>query len=100
MTMHNLTDVQSYPNFHFSVIRKGELYIQSNIPIQTNDSVKVGKEVFKIKEIVKVEDTVNELTGYWDTQGSGKNLKRKWVLPINNYIKHVTKYYTTLIEKI
>lgn len=101
MKTHRITNTQKYPNFHFSLFRKGELRIQSNVRIENGDSIKVeGQKEFKVVSIRKVEQTVNELTGYWDTQGSGKNQKRKWVEPICNYDKELTKYYILQIEKI
>lgn len=100
MKTHKITNTQQYPNFHFSLFRKGELRIQSNVRIEEGDIIKVEEKQFNVVSIHKVEQTVNELTGYWDTQGSGKNQKRKWVEPICNYDKELTKYYTLEIERL
>lgn len=97
---HIITNVKEYPNFHFSLFRKDELKIQSNIVIETDDIIVNDKQQFKVASIRKVEPTINELTGYWDTQGSGKNQKRRWVERINNYEKNLTKYYILEITKL
>lgn len=98
--VHKITNTQLYPNFHFSLFRKDELKVQSNVRIEKDDTIIVDKQQFKVVSIRKVEPTINELTGYWDTQGSGKNQKRRWVEPICNYEKNLTKYYILEIEKI
>lgn len=98
---HIITNVKEYPNFHFSLFRKDELKVQSNVVIEEEDIiVNELKQQFKVVSIRKIEPTINELTGYWDTQGSGKNQKRRWVKPINNYEKNLTKYYILEIEKL
>lgn len=91
--VHKITNTQFYPNFHFSIFRKDELRVQSNVQIEKGDTIIVDKQQFKVVSIRKIEETINELTGYWDTQGSGKNQKRKWVEPICNYEKNLTKHY-------
>lgn len=98
---HKITNTQQYPNFHFSIFRKDELKLQSNVVIEVDDTiVNELKQQFKVVSIRKVEPTINELTGYWDTQGSGKNQKRRWVEPICNYEKNLTKYYILEITKL
>lgn len=101
MKGHKITNTQLYPNFHFSLFRKDELKVQSNVVIGVDDTiVNELKQQFKVVSIRKIEPTINELTGYWDTQGSGKNQKRRWVEPICNYEKNLTKYYILEIERL
>lgn len=92
-SVHTISDVITYPNYHFGLFTRSRLEIHSNVEINQGETIRLGDKFYTITNVKKVKlsnpDMIKEASDTLIVDGEVLNPR---------YKIGVTKFYTLEVK--